>query len=159
MSAFFEYHAFRILLASTEVPIDGLESTTDFGWLLVKTTLILIAVCLLSYLFIRFLARRMSSLGRGSSTKLEVMDRLVLEHRRSIYVVRAGSRTVLLGAGESEVTLLCELDGEEWTDMKSAEPDRDVFRRVLAEVGRKDSSAREAKTGQDRAPRKEDGQT
>ena len=104
-----------LALAASETQLDELESTTDFGWLLLETTLILVAVCVLAYVSIRLVARRTGSSGRRKGSKLEVLDQLVLEHRRSVYVVRAGDSTLLLGAGDREVTMLCELDPDEWT--------------------------------------------
>lgn len=124
----------RLALAATEAQLDGLESTTDFGWLLLETTLILVVVCVLAYLSIRLVARRAGSLGRGAGSQLEVLDRLVLEHRRSVYVVRAGSSTLLLGAGDSEVTLLCDLDSDEWTNLGDAVAKPRPFGRILEAV-------------------------
>jgi flagellar biosynthetic protein FliO len=95
----------------------------SFGWLLLKTTLLLVAICLLAYLVLRFLARR--QLGRwgmraGGPGRLAVVDRLALGPRASLQVVRAGSRVLLLGASEAGIQLLCELEPSDWGDGSGA---------------------------------------
>lgn len=89
-----------------------LASTSAIGWWLAKTVLVLGAVCLLVYLTLRLLQRRLG--GASGARRLEVVERLPLDARRSVYVVRAGSKVLLVGSGERDVQLLAELDPDEW---------------------------------------------
>lgn len=59
----------------------------------------------------RALGRRGRSAGRGGW--MEVLARLPLEPRRSLYVVRVAERTLVLGSSEQGLTLLRELEGGE----------------------------------------------
>jgi flagellar protein FliO/FliZ len=77
----------------------------DGAWL-ISSTLALAVVCALALAALRALGRRGVSDGGG----LRVRARLPLETRRTIYVVEADGRRLLIGAGDGPLTLLCELD-------------------------------------------------
>ena len=81
------------------------------GGLLVTTVLVLVAVCVVAYVVVRLLRRGLEgrAVGEGEVT---VVARVPLEPRRSLYVVRVGGRTLLLGASELGLGLLTELDGD-----------------------------------------------
>ncbi|MBN1944065.1 MAG: flagellar biosynthetic protein FliO [Bradymonadales bacterium] len=94
--------------------------TGEFGWMLVRTTIILVVICLLAYLLIRFVLRRFlpaARAGEGRSGRLVPLDRLSLDPRRSLVVVKAGSKVLLIGLGDDRCDLLCELDPLEWADL------------------------------------------
>jgi flagellar biosynthetic protein FliO len=71
------------------------------------TLLALAAVCALALVVLRGLSRR--GVGQGTRT-LRVIERLALEPRRSIYLVEAGGRHLLVGVGEGAMSVLAELD-------------------------------------------------
>jgi flagellar biogenesis protein FliO len=79
---------------------------------LLRTLLALGAVCALIWFSLRFLARRgliAPAQARGAS--LRVLARLQLEPRKSLYLVRAGKRLLLLATGDGGAPrLLTELD-------------------------------------------------
>jgi len=105
----------------------GSLETPGFGALLLETTLILIALCILAYITLRFVSRRM--LKAPSGGKLELLARLALDTRRSACVVRAGSKILLLGVGDGDVRLISELDPEEW---RSEETGTNGFAEILS---------------------------
>ena|SRR5258706_8805807 len=70
-----------------------------------STTVALLSVCALAMAMLRLLGRRGPSL-RG----LRVVARLPLDARRTLYVVEAGGRCLLLGGGDGALTLLTELE-------------------------------------------------
>jgi flagellar biosynthetic protein FliO len=114
---------------------DPLQGVDGFGWMLLKTGIILTAVCVLAYLVIRFWLRRFvtpTTSGAGAS-RLRLVQRLSIEPRRSVQVVRAGTRVLLIGVTENEIRLLCELDAEEWTDVDTT-VGPSAFKRRLREV-------------------------
>ena len=111
------------------------ELTAGYGMYLVQTTLALLAVSALAVLSLRLLRRRSAT----SSRALRVVAQLTLEPRRSIYVVEAAGRFLLVGVGEGPMSLLAELDAA-----KVAELDRpgvaspgivDLVRRILGKSG------------------------
>jgi flagellar protein FliO/FliZ len=78
---------------------------------LLRTLLALGAVCLLGAFGLRWLARRGFGGSRGPSPAVQVLARTPLEARKSLYLVRAGKRILLIGTGESGApALIAELD-------------------------------------------------
>ncbi|MFI5306541.1 MAG: FliO/MopB family protein [Polyangiales bacterium] len=77
-----------------------------------RTLLALGAVCALIWFSLRFLARRgLIAPARAHGASLEVLARLPLEPRKSLYLVRAGKRLLLLATGDGGAPrLLTELD-------------------------------------------------
>jgi flagellar biogenesis protein FliO len=71
-----------------------------------STTLALAVMCALALGALRALGRR----GGGAPRGLRVVGRLPLETRRTLYVVEAAGRTLLVGVGDGPMTVLAELD-------------------------------------------------
>jgi flagellar biogenesis protein FliO len=71
---------------------------------LVSSTVALGVVCLLALAALRALRRRDRPRG------LRVITRLQLEPRRSLYVVEAAGRWLLIGVGDGPMALVAELD-------------------------------------------------
>lgn len=74
---------------------------------MLSTALALLAVCALAVVSLRLLGRR----AAGQPTRgLRVVARLPLDARRTLFVVEAAGRSLLVGAGDGPLTLLAELD-------------------------------------------------
>ena len=87
---------------------------TGYGELLTGSLTLVLGVMALAIVLVggaRWLGRRAAS-GRGRARWMEVVARLPLEPRRSLYVVRVREQTLLLGTSEQGVTLLRELPPE-----------------------------------------------
>jgi flagellar biogenesis protein FliO len=85
----------------------------SFALDLLRTLVALVAVCLLVFVSLRFLARRgIGGFAFGASAGIvRVLQRVPLEPRRALYVVAAGKRVLLIGSGESGAPrLIAELD-------------------------------------------------
>ena len=83
-----------------------------YGVALVQSLLALVAVCILAWVVLRWSAK--AGLGVGRGEHLEVVERMALDARRSVVVVRVGKRLLLLGVGEQAApSLIAELDPEE----------------------------------------------
>jgi flagellar biosynthetic protein FliO len=96
------------LLLQAERPLPG-----GYGVALLQSLLALVAVCILAWVVLRWSAKAGLGLG-GRGEHLEVVERLALDHRRSVVVVRVGKRLMLLGVGENAApTLLAELEPSE----------------------------------------------
>lgn len=60
----------------------------------------LVLVCLLAAVVLRLLARQGVGRPKGGSPRLRVLERLTLSPRRTLYLVRAQDRVLLIGAGD-----------------------------------------------------------
>lgn len=120
-----------ILLQATERPLPG-----GYGVALLQSLLALAAVCVLAWVVLRWSAKAGFGIGaRGEH--LEVIERLALDHRRSVVVVRVGQRMMLLGVGENAApTLLAELQpGEIPREAMKKVSFLDVLKRTEAKPG------------------------
>jgi len=79
----------------------------SYGAFLVETLVVLAIVCAVAWLILRFGVRRSTVRQSGP---LRVMARLPLEPRRTLYVVEAPGKTLLIGVSEGAVATLAELD-------------------------------------------------
>ena len=78
------------------------------GWeSLALSFLSLGAVCLVAYVALKLLAGK--GLGRASGA-IRVLARCPLEPRRSVYVIEAAGKCLLVGVGDGPMTVLAELD-------------------------------------------------
>ncbi len=87
------------------------DAPGGYGVALLQTLFALAAVCILAWVVLRWSARR--GLGRGSG-RIRVLERIVLDGRRSLYLVEIGERVLLIGAGDGGApALLAEMDASE----------------------------------------------
>ena len=107
----------------------GTEGPDLTRYLTVCVVLIL-GTGLIAYLFRRFLSGSMR--GRAEARSLRIIDVLPLGGKKKLSIVRCYDRTLVLGVGEKEVSLVAELDrvvGEtEVIPAAAKEPD---FERLL----------------------------
>lgn len=75
---------------------------------LAQTLVTLAAVCALAWWTLRWAARR--GVGRSPSGVITVLDRVALDPRRTLFVVRVGAKVLLLGGGDGGLSVLTELD-------------------------------------------------
>jgi flagellar biogenesis protein FliO len=77
----------------------------------VKFVLVLGALLCLTYVLAQLVSRRLSLLrGRSGGGVLAIVDRMNLEPRRTVYVVRAGSQYLAVASSEHGVHLLTRLE-------------------------------------------------
>lgn len=107
----------------------------DVGWGAVWLSMgSLGVVCVVAWGALRLLAGR----GVGKATgAVRVLARCPLEPRRSVYVIEAGGRCLLVGVGEGPMTVLAELDGEK-VRAEGANVVSPRFSEVLARVMRRE---------------------
>lgn len=75
---------------------------------LAQTLVALAAVCALAWWVLRWAARR--GVGRSPAGVVTVVDRVTLDPRRTLFVVRVAGKALLLGGSDGGLTLLAELD-------------------------------------------------
>jgi len=113
--------------------LEGVSGATGFVWLLLKTLIVLLLVCVLAYVFIRLVLKKLiRPHGGAGASRLTFIERLNVGPRQSIQVVRAGTKVLLIGVNENAIRLLCELPFEEWQAGDTAsEGDKERFREEL----------------------------
>jgi flagellar biosynthetic protein FliO len=102
---------------------------------LLVTLLVFLAVILLGWLAARWLMRRMYGPGASSGGRVRVVERVALEPRRTLYLLEAGEKYLLVGATDHDIRVLAEFA----RDQLPAPPvfERKSFLDVLRSVGRK----------------------
>ncbi len=101
---------------------NGAAAGASYGDLLVTSLLVLGAVCIAAFVAVRLFGRLLST-GRARGTHLmDVVARVPLEPRRSLYVVEVAGKTLLVGTSEMGLSVLSELDGNEVRSRVEARP-------------------------------------
>jgi flagellar biogenesis protein FliO len=104
-----------------------------YGMFLFETLVILALVCVGAWLVIRFGIRRLYPGPGAQKGPLRLIARLPLEPRRTLYIVEAGKKMFLVGAGEQgPLATLGELDPND-----VATPDAPVPQRTFLDLLRK----------------------
>jgi flagellar biogenesis protein FliO len=96
---------------------DGVNGTGavdgSYGDLLVTSLVVLVGVCIAAFVAVRVFGRVLAA-GRTRGTQLlDVVARVPLEPRRSLYVVEVAGKTLLVGTSEMGLSVLSELDASE----------------------------------------------
>jgi flagellar biosynthetic protein FliO len=101
---------------------------------LVVTLLAFLAVILAAWLAARWLMRRMYGPGAASGGRIRVVERVPLEPRRTLYLVEAGEKLLLLGSTDHGIQVLAEFTREQLPP--PATPERRSFLDALRSVGK-----------------------
>jgi flagellar protein FliO/FliZ len=96
----------------TGMPGSGVE-TASYGDLLATSLVVLGVVCVAAFVLVRLVGRWMVTGRTKGASLLDVVARVPLEPRRSLYVVEVAGKTLLVGTSEMGITMLSELDGSE----------------------------------------------
>ncbi len=88
-------------------------SAAGYGDLLVTSLVVLGAVCIAAFVVVRVLGRWLSTGRTRGAHLLDVVARVPLEPRRSLYVVEVAGKTLLVGTSEMGLSVLSELDAAE----------------------------------------------
>ncbi len=99
----------------------GLENSVDFTWMFVKVILVLAFVCIIAFAMIKYVIPRASFLKRGEDSQIELVERFALEPRKNLYILKVGSRFLLLGSSEHSLNPLMELSKKDLTCETSQE--------------------------------------
>lgn len=91
---------------------------TDYLWAILQLVLILGLIAALAYGVIRLLATH-----RGRPTgPLDIIARVPLEPRRTLYLLKLGKRGVLIGSSDAGLQTLADLSPEELQDVLDDAP-------------------------------------
>jgi flagellar protein FliO/FliZ len=85
----------------------------SYGDLLVTSLIVLGGVCVAAFVVVRLVGRFLATGRARGAHLLDVVARLSLEPRRSLYVVEVAGKTLLVGTSEMGLSVLSELDAGE----------------------------------------------
>jgi flagellar biogenesis protein FliO len=101
---------------------NGAAAGASYGDLLVTSLLVLGAVCIAAFIAVRLFGRWLST-GRARGAHLmDVVARVPLEPRRSLFVVDVAGKSLLVGTSEMGLSVLSELDPAEVRARVQARP-------------------------------------
>ena len=98
------------------------EAAASYGDLLVTSLLVLGGVCIAAFVIVRVAGRFLATGRTRGAHLLDVVARVPLEPRRSLYVVEVAGKTLLVGTSEMGLSVLTELDGAEVRSRITARP-------------------------------------
>ncbi len=87
-----------------------------------RVVFLLAALLCFCWLLLRLIGRRVNGPRGARGGVLELIDRLGLEPRRTLYIVRAGTRYLALASSESGIQLLAEVSPESVAAPVNPEP-------------------------------------
>src|SRR5258708_5236388 len=94
----------------------------SYGDLLVTSLLVLGAGCIAAFVAGRGFGRLIATGRSRGAHLLDVVARVPLEPRRSLYVVEVAGKTLLVGTSEMGLSVLTELDAAEVKARRVAQP-------------------------------------
>lgn len=109
----------------------GLEEEPEsLGWMLTRTLLLFGAVVASIYLTLNVGLRKLMGLQgvpAGRPSVVSVLERIPLDQRRSLFVLKAADEYLLVGGGESGLQLLSKLDTAAVERIRSERPPAHVI--------------------------------
>jgi len=91
----------------------GSGAAASYGDLLITSLVVLMAVCIGAFVVVKVVGRFLATGRVRGAHLLDVVARMPLEPRRSLYVVEVAGKTLLVGTSEMGLSVLSELDGGE----------------------------------------------
>ena len=112
-------------LAEPEIPKSEPPelAAEDFsvGWTLFRTMVVLAMVVALAYLTLNIGLRRLLGIRAPVGTSVvTVLERVALDQKRSLFVVEAGGEVLLIGGGDSALSLIAKLDRVEVEKLRAS---------------------------------------
>ncbi|NOJ96947.1 hypothetical protein HMI51_28900 [Corallococcus coralloides] len=104
---------------------EGGEEQESLGWVVVRTVALLGAVLAAIYLTLNVGLRRLMGLQGvpvGKASVVSVMERIPLDQRRTLFVLKAADEYLLVGGGEGGVQLVSKLDRDAVERIRAARP-------------------------------------
>jgi flagellar biogenesis protein FliO len=105
------------------------EEPESVTWMLTRTLLMLGAVVGLIYLTLNVGLRKLMGLqgvSAGRASVVSVVERVALDQRRTLFVLKAADEYLLVGGGEAGLQLLSKLDTEAVERIRAARPATNV---------------------------------
>lgn len=103
------------LAALVQTAPDPSSEGLGLGWALVRMLVVLGIVVGLIYLTLNFGLRRLMGvpgMSLGRARIVSVVERIPLDQRRAMFVVKAAGEYLLIGGGDANLSLIAKLDGD-----------------------------------------------
>lgn len=101
--------------------LGGLEASVDFTWMFIKVILVLALVCMTAFGVIKYLLPKATFVKQGKNSEIEILERFALEPKKNLYILKVGSRFLLLGTSENALNPLMELSRKDLLSESSQE--------------------------------------
>jgi flagellar biogenesis protein FliO len=93
--------------------MSGNGAAASYGDLLVTSVVVLAVVGIVAFVMVKVVGRFLATGRVRGAHLLDVVARIPLEPRRSLYVVSVAGKTLLVGTSEMGLSVLSELDAAE----------------------------------------------
>lgn len=100
-------------LAKTSGAMTGNGAAASYGDLLITSIVVLAIVCVVAFVVVKVVGKFLATGRVRGAHLLDVLARVPLEPRRSLFVVEVAGKTLLLGTSEMGLSVLTELDAAE----------------------------------------------
>jgi flagellar biogenesis protein FliO len=91
----------------------GSGAAASYGDLLITSIVVLAIVCVVAFATVKLVGRFLATGRTRGAHLLDVIARVPLEPRRSLYVIDVAGKTLLVGTSEMGLSVLTELDAAE----------------------------------------------
>ena len=85
----------------------GLE---NYGWFILQTIILHIVIAAAAWFIVRFFPARFNKIAKSS--RIKIVERVVLEPKRSLFLVEFDGSTVLLGTTENSMKIIKHLPND-----------------------------------------------
>ncbi len=85
----------------------------DFTWMFIKMLVVLAVVIALAFVFLKYALPRLRFSKMRKHSWLDVIDRIPISAKSSVYLVKLSGRYLALGVSEASVNLIAEIPQEE----------------------------------------------
>ncbi len=100
---------------STAVP-NFQNSSFDFTWLFVKVIFVMVLVCAAAFGVIKYVIPHSHLIRKNKNSKIEILDRLSLEPKKNLYVLKVAQKILLVGITDHSMQTLVEFDQKDFKD-------------------------------------------
>lgn len=110
--------------------MNGSGAAASYGDLLITSIVVLAIVCVVAFATVKLVGRFLSTGRTRGAHLLDVIARVPLEPRRSLYVIDVAGKTLLVGTSEMGLSVLTELDAAE-VKARTPAPGRATFAELV----------------------------
>lgn len=96
----------------------------SLGWTLIRTFVVLGIVVLCAYITLNFGLRRLMGIAAvpRSQGVVQLVERIPLDQKRAMFVIKAAGEYLLIGGGEGTLSLIAKLDPQEVERLQQQRP-------------------------------------
>ncbi len=88
-------------------------SDLNFGWMFIKVIVAMILVSGLAFFAIKYLLPKAPWVKGLAGSKIQVLEKMGLEPRKSLYLIQVAEKVVLVGSSEQGLSALAEFSAQD----------------------------------------------